>query len=80
MVSGFGPSSLSPTLVRSSEWFPVAKKNSKSNLPSSLCVVLANMLGMARRDVAGRNDALPHHLGLCLFSLKTRQDLGRVSM
>lgn len=79
MVSGFGPSSLSPTLIRSSEWFPVAKKNSKSNLPSSLCVVLANMSGMARHGVAGRNDALPH-LGLCLFSLKTRQDLERVSM
>lgn len=55
------------------------RKNYKSNLPSSLCVVLANIRGPARHDVTGRNDALPQPgLWLCLFCLKTLQDLGRV--
>lgn len=85
MVSSFGPlfpfSNFNQFRMVSS-----CKKNSKSNLPSSLCVVLANMLGMARHDVVGRNDALPHlGLQLCFFlflffCLKTLQDLGRVSM
>lgn len=52
MVSGFGPSSLSPALNRSSEWFPVAKRiiNPTYHLVS-VCVVLAHFLGLARHGV-----------------------------
>lgn len=52
MVSGFGPSSLSPALNRSSEWFPVANRimNPAYHLVS-VCVVLADFLGLARPGV-----------------------------
>lgn len=52
MVSGFGPSSLSPALNRSSEWFPVEKRiiNPTYHLVS-ICVVLADFLGLARHGV-----------------------------
>lgn len=70
MVSGFGPSSLSPTSGRSSEWLPVAKGiiNPTYHLVA-VCVVLANSSGLARHDVVGRNEALPQlGLQLCLFA------------
>lgn len=52
IISGFGPSSFSPALNRSSERFPVAKRirNSTYHLVS-VCVVLAHFLGLARHGV-----------------------------
>lgn len=72
MVSGFGSSLLSPTLSKSSEWFPVAKRiiNPAYHLVS-VCVVLANFLSLAKHDIVARNKALPQlELQLCLFVWK----------
>lgn len=72
MVSGFGPSSFSPTLGRSSGWLPVSKRILHSTYHLvSVCVVLANSSGLARHDIVGRNEALPQlGLQLCLFALR----------
>lgn len=59
-ISGFGPSSLSPTLGRSSEWPSVAKRSINPTYHLvSFCVVLANFLILARHAITGRNEILP---------------------